>query len=314
MRYLITGGAGFIGSHIVDYLLNKGHKVRIFDNFTTGKKIFIKQHLEKNNFELIEADLANIKILDKATRDIDFVFHLAAHADVKSGFVDHSVDHKQNLEITRNVLEVIARRRIKGLAFSSTSSVYGDALIHPTPEDYPFQPTSLYGATKAACETYIHAYASYYNFIAFIFRFVSFLGPRYTHGIVYDVLKKLKKHPNSIELFSDGSPKKSSLAVTDGVEAIFKIIDKSNEQINTYNIGHNEVLTVSEIVDTILKIVNLSRIRKKWSGKGSNWKGDNEFVLLSNRKLKKIGWKPRKTIKEAITETVMYLQNNPSLI
>lgn len=313
MKYLVTGGAGFIGSHIVDKLLRDGHLVRVYDNFSTGRKIFIQDHFKKKNFELIDADLSNKKILITSMRNVDFVFHLAAHADVRSGIDNHFIDHEENLEITHNILEAMCKNKIKQIAFSSTSSVYGDATIHPTPEDYPFQPTSLYGATKAACESYIHAYSSYYDFQSYIFRFVSFLGPRYTHGIIFDVLKKLKQNPQSIQLFSDGSPKKSSLAVSDGVEAIFRIISQSKDKINIYNIGHTEVLKVSEIVDTILQALNTTSVKKVWLGRKNNWKGDNKFVLLSINKLKKLEWRPKKSIKEAIIETVKFLQNNPQL-
>lgn len=314
MKYLITGGAGFIGSHIVDRLLNEGNKVRVFDNFSTGKKHFIQHHLNDRNFELVRANLSNFKKLNESIKGIDFVFHLAAHADVRSGVNDHFIDHKENLEMTHNVLEAMGNNNVKNIAFSSTSSVYGDAMVHPTPEDYPFEPTSLYGATKAACEHYIQAYASYYDFSVYLFRFVSFLGPRYTHGIVFDVLKRLKNNPKSIKLFSDGSPKKSSLSVFDGVEAMLQIISKSKRRINIYNIGHEEILHVSEIVDTILTTLKLNSVKKIWLGKESNWKGDNEFVLLSIDKLKKLGWKPKKSIKEAIAETTLYLKNNPKFL
>lgn len=313
MKYLVTGGAGFIGSHIVDKLLLQGHKVKVYDNFSTGRKIFIQHNLTKKNFELIRADLSNTKKLNESMKEVDFVFHLAAHADVRSGFNDHFIDHRENLEMTQNVLEAMIKNKVKGLAFSSTSSVYGDATIHPTPEHYPFEPTSLYGATKAACESYINAYAAYYNFKIYIFRFVSFLGSRYSHGIVFDVLRKLRHKPKSITLFSDGSPKKSSLSVSDGIEAMFKVIKMSEDQINVYNIGHNDILTVSEIVDTILDFSNMKNVKKVWLGKESNWRGDNEFVLLSINRLKKLGWKPKKTIKEAIAETVNFLKDNPGL-
>lgn len=313
MKILVIGGAGFIGSHIVDKLMSEGHKVRVYDNFSTGRLIFVKHHLRTNYFELVKADLSDIKRLKESMRDIEFVFHLAAHADVRSGFENHFIDHKQNLEMTHHVLEAMINCKVKKLAFTSTSSVYGDAKIHPTPEDYPFQPTSLYGATKAACENYIYTYSSYYNIKTYIFRFVSFLGPRYTHGIVFDVLKKLHHNTKSIELFSDGSPKKSSLAVSDGVEAIFKIIANSKEQVSIYNIGHQDLLIVSQIVDTILEVSGKTSVKKVWLGKESNWKGDNEFVLLSIEKLKKLGWKPKVTIRQAIAETVYYLQNNPNL-
>ena len=313
MKYLVTGGSGFIASHIVDHLIEQNHDVIVYDNFSTGRDIFTKHHLGKPNFELVKADLRDTKILNEKMKGVDFVFHLAAHADVRSGFQDHVIDHEENLEMTQNVLEAMHLNQVKNIAFASTSSVYGDATIHPTPEEYQFEPTSLYGATKAAAESYIRGYASYYGMRSFIFRFVSFIGERYTHGIMVDILKKLYANPKEIELFSDGSPRKSSLYVKDGVAAIFKIIETSKDQFNVYNIGHDEVLQVKDIVDTIIKEAGYKDVKLNWLGKGSNWKGDNEFVHLKTDKLKALGWKPSMTIKEGIAKTIKYLQENKEL-
>ncbi len=313
MKYLVTGGAGFIGSNIVDRLLKDKNSVIVYDNFSTGRELFIRHNLKNPDFKLVRGDIKDTGLLNKSMRNIDFVFHLAAHADVRSGFEDHFIDHEQNLEMTQNVLEAMYKNKVKNIAFSSTSSVYGDATVHPTPEDYPFEPTSLYGSTKAACETYIHAYASYYGMRSYIFRFVSFIGERYTHGIMVDILRKIKNNPKEIELFSDGSPRKSSLYVKDGVEAIFTVIKKSKDQFNVYNIGHDQVLRVRNIVDTILDAADSRKTRKKWLGKASNWKGDNEFVHLKNTKIKKLGWKPTLSIEEGIKKTVTYILQNKML-
>jgi len=314
MKYFITGGAGFIGSHITDRLIKEGNHVIVYDNFSTGRKEFIQHQLANPLFKLVKGDLKNARLLNESIKGSDFVFHLAAHADVRSGFENHFIDHEQNLEMTQNVLEAMVKNKIKKIAFSSTSSVYGDAIIHPTPEDYPFEPTSLYGATKAACETYIRSYASYYRMTLYIFRFVSFIGERYTHGIIYDLMRKLKKNDKEIELFSDGTPRKSSLYVKDGIDAMFTVIKKSKEQFNVYNIGHTQVLTVKEIVDTILKSTGYKNVKKNWLGKKSNWKGDNEFVHLSIDKLSKLGWKPKLSIKEGIKKTVVNLQEHLNLM
>ncbi len=307
---MVTGGAGFIGSHIVDRLIADGNKVVVYDNFSTGREFFIKHHLNDKNFRLVNADLKEVEVLNKEMKGVEFVYHLAGHADVRSGFRDHFIDHEQNLEMTQNVLEVMYKNDVKNIMFASSSSVYGDANIHPTPEDYPFEPTSLYGATKAACESYIRTYASYYDMRSFIFRFVSFTGARYTHGIVMDVLKKLKNNSKELELFSDGTPRKSSLDVKDGVEAIFKVINKSNDQFNVFNIGHDEITTIDHVVDWIIEAGGYKNVQKNWLGKKSNWKGDNEFVLLQNTKLKALGWKPTLTIEEGIKSTAKYIMEN----
>jgi UDP-glucose 4-epimerase len=313
MRCLVTGGAGFIGSHIVDRLLAENNEVVVYDNLSTGKEYFIKHHFDDKNFKFIKADLGDKKMLNDEMAGVEFVYHLAAHADVRSGFNDHMIDHEQNLEMTQNVLEAMYKNGVKNIMYSSTSSVYGDATIHPTLETYPFEPTSLYGATKAACESYIRTYASYYGMRSFIFRFVSFTGERYTHGIVYDVLKKLNNNSKDLELFSDGTPQKSSLYVKDGIEAIFKVISESKDQFNLYNIGHDEVITVDKIVDWIIEAGGYSNVNKNWRGKTSNWKGDNEFVHLANDKLKAFGWSPTLSIKEGIEKTVNYILENVKL-
>jgi UDP-glucose 4-epimerase len=310
MKYLVTGGAGFIGSHVVDQLIKDGHEVICYDNFSTGKKIFIQHHLKNDCFALVKADLLETKKLQKAMKGVDFVFHIAGYADVRSGLVDHQINHIQNLEVTHAVLEAMHVHGVTKIAFASTSSVYGDAEIHPTPENTPFHPTSLYGSAKASSEQYIEAYAAYYDWNAYIFRFVSFVGERYTHGIIYDILRKIKQDPETLELLSDGTPRKSSVYVGDGVKAIFTAIKKAKGRVNIFNIGHDEIMTVDEIVDTVLKAADIS-IKKKYLGGKRGWKGDNNFVHLDNAKLKALGWKPTKTLREGIEKTVDYLLSNP---
>lgn len=312
-KYFVTGGSGFIGSHIVDELIKRGNFVTVYDNFSTGQKLFTEHHLSNPNFKLIEEDVLNSKILERSMAGHNFVFHMSAHADVRSGFEDHFIDHVQNLEATQAVLEAMVKNSIKKISFASTSSVYGEAKKHPTPEEEPFLPTSLYGSTKAACENYIATYSSYYGWNSYIFRFVSWTGERYTHGIVVDLIKKLKKNQNEVELISDGTPKKSSLYVKDGVNAIFTILEKSKETVNIFNIGHKEVLTIDNIVDIIFDELKV-KPNKKYLGGKRGWKGDNNFVLLSSEKLEKLGWEPKFTIEEGIRKTIRYLVANPNLI
>lgn len=313
MKAFVTGGAGFIGSHVVDYLLAHKHQVVIYDNFSTGKEMFIAHHHANPALTVVRGDLLDNSLLEKSFFGSDFVFHFAAHADVRTGFTDHFIDHQQNLVATHNLLEAMTKNHISRIAFASTSSVYGDATIHPTPEDYPHHPTSLYGATKSADESYIHAYASYFDWDAYIYRFVSWIGERYTHGIIFDLLKKLQTRPSVLELLSDGSPKKSSLYVKDGISAIFKVIRRSPDKINIFNLGHDEILTVDEIVDTILRASHV-KVVKKYLGGDRGWKGDNNFVLLRNTKLKALGWKPTTSFRAGIIKTVLYLLQHPELL
>lgn len=311
-KYLVTGGAGFIGSHLVDWLIKEGNEVIVYDNFSTGNKLFIKHHLSNSKFTLVKGDVLDTKKLTKAMKGVDFVMHIAGHADVRGGLEDHHINHIQNLEATHSVLEAMYVNGVKNIAFSSTSSVYGDSDIHPTPENAPFMPTSLYGAAKAASEQYIVTYANYYDWNVYIFRFVSFVGERYTHGIIYDILKKVKINTEVLPLYSDGTPRKSSIYVGDGVKAIFTAIKKSKNKINIYNIGHDEIMTVDQIVDTVLQVGKI-KITKQYAGGNKGWKGDNNFVHLDNSKLKSIGWRPTKSLREGIKKTVKFLLDNPKL-
>ena len=313
MRYLITGGAGFIGSHLVDELIKRNEKVLVYDNLSTGKELFISHHFKNPKFKFVNADLFNIKKLKTSLKNIDFVFHLSAHADVKKGYTDHNIDHIQNLEATRVLLEQIYKSGVKRLAFSSTSAVYGQPKIIPTPETHPIVPTSLYGASKAASEAYIHAFASYYNLKATIFRFAPFIGERYTHGIIYDQTKKILKNPKTLEILTDGTPKRSSLYIKDGIQAILLAIKKSTkENVEFFNIGNDKFLTIDQIVNVIIKTLNYKGTKKYLGGK-KGWKGDNNY-LLDSTKIRSLGWSQRVSFEEGIKKTVEYLLKNEDLL
>lgn len=313
-RYFVTGGAGFIGSHIVDHLMDRGDDVVVYDNFCTGQELFIKHHFNNSHFKLIKGDVLDFKALKGAMGGSDFVFHIAGHADVKGGYKDHAIDLEQNFMATRNVLEAMRQLDIKNIAFSSTSSVYGDATVHPTLESYLFKPTSLYGAAKANSENYIYTYAHYYDWNAYIFRFVSWIGERYTHGCIFDFMKRLKTDPSHLHILSDGTPKKSSLYVKDGVSAIFTIIEKSSEKINIYNLGHEETIIIKNIADIVCDELGLKKVHYTFEGGEKGWMGDNKFVHLGIDKLKRLGWKPTVAIEDGIRRTVRYLKGSPFLL
>ena len=314
MKTLVTGGAGFIGSHIVDRLIERGDEVVVYDNMSTGIDDFVEPHLKNPKFKFVQADILDLEKLTEEMKNVDFVFHLAAHADVRSGFIDHKIDLEQNLLGTINVLEAMKKNQVKKIAFASTSSVYGDATIIPTPENHPFFPTSLYGSSKASAETYIATFCEYYNMTAYIFRFVSWVGERYTHGLVFDFLKKLEKDPTKLYILGDGTQKKSYLYVKDGVEAIFTIIDKAKDKINVFNLGNNEILTVTESAKEITDEAGYKNVKFEYEGGDKGWIGDNKYVLLDTEKLQSLGWKPSKNTKESLRITTRYLQDNPEII
>ena len=244
MNCFVTGGAGFIGSNLVDRLLSQGHQVTVFDNFSTGFPEYLENAKKDLGFKLIEGDLLNRQdLLNHAMSGCDFVFHFAANADVRFGTDHPAKDLHQNTIATFNVLEAMRNNSIHKIAFSSTGSVYGVAKVIPTPEDAPFPvQTSLYGASKLAGEGLIEAYCEGFGFHAWIFRFVSILGERYPHGHVFDFYKQLRTHPGYLDVLGNGHQKKSYLYVQDCLDAIFTALEKSQDPLNIFNLGTDEVL------------------------------------------------------------------------
>lgn len=311
MKYFITGGAGFIGSNLVDRLLSQDEKVVVYDNFSTGRIEFLDNAKKNPNFELIRADLLDKETLVSSMSGSDFVVHFAANADVRFGLNHPSRDLEQNTIVTFNVLEAMRANQIKHIAFSSTGSIYGEASIIPTPEDHPFPiQTSLYGASKLAGEGLIQAYSEGFGFVSYIFRFVSILGERYTHGHVYDFYQKLKENPNQLYILGDGKQKKSYLYIQDCLDAIQFVIAKSKDKVNLYNLGTDEYCMVTDSAGWIAESLKLSP-QFEFSGGDRGWIGDNPFIFLSIDKIKKLGWTPKHSIKDSILKTLDFLKTNP---
>jgi UDP-glucose 4-epimerase len=311
MRTFVTGGAGFIGSNLADRLLSAGHDVTVFDNFSTGQRSFLAEAAASPNFRLIEGDLLSLTHLTKAMAGHDFVFHLAANADVRFGTQHPKKDLEQNTLATFHVLEAMRANGIKRLAFSSTGSIYGEPHVFPTPEDAPFPiQTSLYGASKLAGEGLIAAYASGFGFQGYIFRFVSILGERYTHGHVFDFFRKLRDNPQQIEVLGNGQQRKSYLYVQDCIDAILLAIDRAGEPVNIFNLGTEEYCKVDDSLDWICSHLDLNP-KRCYSGGERGWIGDSPFIFLDAAKIRSLGWKPKLTIRAAVLRTLQYLQDNP---
>ncbi|MEK6938485.1 MAG: NAD-dependent epimerase/dehydratase family protein [Nanoarchaeota archaeon] len=289
MKYFVTGGAGFIGSHIVDKLMEKSGEVNeviVYDNFSTGQELFIQQHLNHPNFRLIKGDILDLPLLTKSMQGSDFVFHLTANADVRGGINNTDIDFQQNIVGTKNVLEAMRVNGIKKIAFSSSAVVYGEPKIFPTPENCELIQTSLYGASKLAGEALIQAYCEYYGIRCWIFRFVSWIGERYTHGVVFDFIRKLQKNPKELEILGNGEQKKSYLYVKDGVEGIFFAINHFNEKVNIFNLGHKEFMSVTNVAKIILQEMRMNETKFCFTGGERGWIGDSPFVHLDISKLK----------------------------
>lgn len=309
-RIIVTGCAGFIGSNLVDRLLVQGYTVTGIDNFSTGRRRFLDLALVNPDFQLIEGDLFDGKALHHAFQGADMVFHFAANADVRFGIDHPQKDLQQNTIVTFNVLEAMRANGIKQIAFSSTGSIYGESDIIPTPENAPFPiQTSLYGASKLACEGLIQAYCESFGFKSWIFRFVSILGERYTHGHVLDFYRKLLENSDELQVLGDGCQKKSYLYIQDCLDAMLLSIDHFNDKVNILNLGTNEYCQVNDSISWITSHLGL-KPKLKYSGGDRGWIGDNPFIFLDTAKINKAGWKPKLTIKKAIIKTLVFLQNN----
>jgi len=314
VKYFITGCAGFIGSNLTDRLLAAGCTVVGYDNFSTGKEEFLFSAGQSPNFRLVRGDTLDVAVLTDAMQGTDFVFHLAANADVRFGTRHPRKDLEQNTIATHNVLEAMRVNGIRRLAFSSSGSVYGEAQVFPTPENAPFPvQTSFYGAAKLACEGLIQAYCEGYGFQAYIFRFVSILGERYTHGHVFDFYQKLLEDPDKLVVLGNGHQRKSYLYVQDCIDAMMLVLEKAEARVNIYNVGTAEYCEVNDSLDWICEQLGLSP-QRSYSGGERGWIGDNPFIFLDTERVRALGWQPKLTIRQGILRTLEYLQANSWLL
>ena len=312
MTIIVTGGAGFIGSNMVDRLLSEpDNEVIAYDDLSTGRREFLEDALKNPRFTLVEGNTLDEDKMKEAMRGVDFVFHFAANADVRMGTQHPSKDLEQNTIATFHVLEAMRANQVKRIGFSSTGSVYGEAEVIPTPEDAPFPvQTSLYGASKLACEGLLAAYAEGFDFQVYIFRFVSILGERYTHGHVFDFVKKLQADPTRLHILGNGKQRKSYLYVKDCMEAILTVIRNANEKVNIYNLGTDQYCEVNDSVGWICKKLGVSP-EFTYAGGERGWIGDNPFIYLDTQKVRSLGWESKATIEEGVVKTVEYLLENP---
>jgi UDP-glucose 4-epimerase len=314
MRFFITGCAGFIGSNLTDRLLGDGHEVVGYDNFSTGRRGFLETALLSPGFSLVEGDLLDLDCLSASMPGADFVFHLAANADVRFGTEDPRKDLEQNTIATFNVLEAMRASKISRIAFSSTGSIYGEPDLFPTPENAPFPvQTSLYGASKLAGEGLIEAYSEGFGFQAYIFRFVSILGERYTHGHVVDFYKQLLEHPEGLHVLGNGKQRKSYLYIQDCLDAMLLAINKAENRVNIYNLGVDEYCEVNDSIGWITGHLGLTPALT-YSGGERGWIGDSPFIFLDCSGIRSLGWRPRLTIREGVIRTLEYLKLNPKVL
>ncbi|MDB6090917.1 MAG: NAD-dependent epimerase/dehydratase family protein [Gammaproteobacteria bacterium] len=310
MRYLITGCAGFIGSNLADRLLAAGHEVVGYDNFSTGREQFLASAQAAASFQLVRGDVLDTAALAAAMRGAECVFHLAANADVRSGTAHPRKDLEQNTLGTHSVLEAMRHAGVGKIVFSSTGSVYGEAAVIPTPEDAPFPvQTSLYGASKLAGEGLIAAYCAGFGLQAWIFRFVSILGERYTHGHVFDFYRQLHADPTRLRVLGNGLQRKSYLYVQDCIEAMLLALARAGEQVNIFNLGHDTYCEVNDSIAWICAALGVAP-QIEYGGGDRGWVGDNPRILLDISRIRKLGWQPALSIQEGINKTLGYLRTH----
>ena len=315
-RALITGGAGFIGSTLADRLIAEGIEVAILDDFRTGRREFIADALASGRAELFEGDILDGGLLDRAIAGCDAVFHLQANADVRHGLEHPRRDLEQNTIATSNVLEAMRTHDVGLIAFSSTGSVYGEPAVFPTPEDAPFPvQTSLYGASKLAGEGMIAAYCHGFGFTGIVYRFVSLLGERYTHGHVIDFYRALKRDPTRLRVLGDGRQQKSYLYIQDCITAMLSMVGRhtGREGFSVYNLGTDETVTVDHSIATITSHLGLAPVVET-AGGTRGWPGDSPLIHLDTAKVRGLGWRPELSIREAIVRTLDWFETVPYIV
>src|SRR5512136_2156199 len=305
MKAFITGGAGFIGSHLVDTLLNAHHAVTVFDNLSSGNKTFIQHHVQQKEFRFIQADLLNLKRVKKELQDHDIVFHLAANPHVRLGETQTDLDLNQGIVATYNVLEAMRQNDIKKIVFSSSSVVYGETKEPSLPETYgPTLPISLYGAGKLGAEGLISAFCGTFDFQAWIYRFANIVGTRGTHGVIVDFIEKLKKNPKELEILGNGKQCKPYLYISDCVEGILFGFSSAHDRMNLFNLSCDTTTTVTRIAEMVTEEMGLHNVTFNYTGGIRGWKGDVPRFQLDAAKINNLGWKASLASDEAVRKAI----------
>jgi UDP-glucose 4-epimerase len=305
MRVFITGGAGFIGSHLVDTLINEGHTVTVFDNLSSGDKHFIEHHLSRDDFTFAKADLLDLKRVKKELQDHDVVFHLAANPHVRLGETQTDLDLNQGIIATYNVLEAMRSHGMKKIVFSSSSVVYGETDELSLPETYgPTLPISMYGAGKLGAEGLISAFCGTFDFQTWIYRFANVVGTRGTHGVIVDFIEKLRKNPKELEILGDGKQCKPYLYVSDCVKGMVFGFKHADAHMNLFNLSCDSTTTVTRIAEMVVEEMGLKNVLFKYTGGKRGWKGDVPRFQLDATKISKLGWKVSYSSDEAVRKAI----------
>jgi len=311
-RVFVTGGAGFIGSHLTDRLLSGGNRVTVYDNLVSGQKRWIEHHLGESSFRFVKADLLDFETLVKEMQGHNVVWHLAANTDIIGGNQNTDLDLKNDVIATYNVLEAMRKNGINEILFSSTACVYGDVPLEPLREDYgPLLPINLYGAGKLACEGYLSAYSHLFGIRVWIFRFGNVVGARMGHGVIYDFIQKLRKDPGELEVLGDGNQEKNFLLVEDCIDGMLCAFRKSAEQCGLFVLGCDRTIRVSEIGSIVVEEMGLKEVRFRFTGGARGWPGDAPYIMFDTGKVRKLGWQAKHDSHEAVRIAVRRLLEDP---
>ena len=306
--HLVTGGAGFIGSHLVDSLVSMGNSVRVLDNFSSGKEEFLEHHKDNEKVEIIRADLLDLESVKVAMKGIETVHHLAANPDIRLGTEVTDTDLKQGTIATYNVLEAMRHNGVKRISFSSSSAVYGEANVMPTPETYgPILPISLYGASKLASEALISSWCGTFGGEAWIHRFANIVGTRGTHGVIFDFIHKLKNNPNRLEVLGNGLQEKSYMSAEDCVKAMVHLIQHDSGNVSLYNLGTGDTCSVRRIAEIVVEESGLQNVSIEYTGGDRGWAGDVPKTSLDAERLFSTGFEPTMHSEDAIRYTAKEL-------
>jgi len=302
-KALVTGGLGFIGSHLVDRLLKDDWNVVVLDNLLTGRRSNLQQHGGDRRLRVVEGDIRHPKTLARVSKNCDAVFHFAAHAMMRVSAENPSADLNYNLMGTMNVLRSAVENGVPDFVFASTSALYGEAEITPTPEDYSGIQTSFYGASKLAGEAFASVFIQFSPMKFWAFRFGTVLGERCRRGAIWDFEHKLMKNPRELEILGDGKQIKDYLSVKDCVDGVMLGYERSSSPVNIFNLGLRERTSVDEVADIVIDVMGLKGVKRNYTGGPRGWKGDNPVVQLSVERIRRLGWRPKTLPKEAIRGT-----------
>lgn len=305
-RFFITGGAGFIGSHLVERLLEKTDAtITVFDNFLTGTDKHLEKVRDNPRLTVIRGDIREPELLTRSIAGHDVVYHFASNADIAQAVVNPDIDFDNGTMLCRNVLEAMRKTGVRRIRFTSGSGVYGEIPPTPIPEDWPTMiPVSTYGAGKLAAEALISAYCFMFDFEGTVFRFANVVGPRQTHGVGYDFVRKLRANPEKLLILGDGSQSKPYIHVYDVLDAFELLGRERNGPYEYFNVGTTDHITVREIADIVVRELSLSNVTYEYTGGPRGWKGDVPVYRLNTSKIRSRGWASRYSSEEAVTDAI----------